>query len=94
MLPHRTRYRHIMSGIFDDALYQGKVCIIPQQSKMALWMDRHNLDFPMFAQWERESISAAIDDALARLPFYREQARAAQKIRRDSWSRNNPIDVF
>ena len=94
LLPYSPRYRHIMSGIFDDALYQGKVCIIPQQSKMALWMDRHNLDFPMFAQWERASISTAIDDALARLPFYREQARAAQKIRRDSGSRNNPIDVF
>ena len=66
LLPYGPRYRHIMSGIFDDALYQGKVCIIPQQSKMALWMDRHNLDFPMFAQWNRESISAAIDDALAR----------------------------
>lgn len=94
LLPYGPRYRHIMSGIFDDALYLGKVCIIPQQSKMALWMDRHNLDFPMFSEWDASSIIAAIDDALTRLPFYQQQAQAAQKIRRESWARNNPIDVF
>ncbi len=94
LLPYGPRYRHIMSGIFDDALYLGKVCIIPQQSKMALWMDRHNLDFPMFSEWDESSIITAIDDALARLPFYQQQAQAAQKIRRESWARNNPIDVF
>ncbi|MCF6218378.1 MAG: hypothetical protein L3J62_05090 [Gammaproteobacteria bacterium] len=94
LLPYSPRYRHIMSGIFDDALYLGKICIIPRQSKMALWMDRHNLDFPMFEKWDQTSILMAIDDALARLPFYQQQAQAAQKIRRESWARNNPIDVF
>lgn len=94
LLPYGPRYRHIMSGIFDDCLFLGKVCVIPKQSKMALWMERHNLDFPGFTEWSAGGVITALDDALARFEFYQQQFNQAQSICQRRWQKKNPIAVF
>lgn len=94
LLPYGPRYRHIMSGIFDDCLFLGKVCVIPSQSKMALWMERHNLDCPTFKMWDAYGVSAALDQAILHYDFYKTQFSAAQNICHQRWERTNPISVF
>jgi len=94
LLPYGPRYRHIMSGIFDDCLFLGKICVTPAQSKMALWMERHNLDCPVFKTWDTEGVITALEQAIINYDFYQSQFNAAQKICRQRWERSNPITVF
>ncbi len=94
LLPYGPRYRHIMSGIFDDCLFLGKVCVIPRRSKMALWMDRHNLDYPGFTQWSTHGVIGAVDNALSNFSYYQEQFLEAQKICQQRWHRKNPISAY
>ncbi|MBT7444570.1 MAG: hypothetical protein HN790_11480 [Methylococcales bacterium] len=94
LLPYGPRYRHFMSGIFDDSLFLGKICILPDNSKMALWMNRHNVDCPTFKTWDTTSIINAIDNTLEHYTHYQSQFLLAKEIRTKSWIRNNPIDSF
>lgn len=94
LLPYGDRYRHIMSGIFDDSLFLAKVCVIPAGSKMALWMERHNLDFPAFKHWSVEGVSRALDDAVVHYDHYKAQFLEAQAICRRRWQKLNPLSVF
>lgn len=91
ILPYGPRYRHIMSGIFDDCLWLGIPCVIPARSKMAMWLERHNIQFPGFRDWNAEAIAAAVTDAITHYAFYRQQFARAQTLCHDRWQLNNPF---
>lgn len=91
MLPYGPRYRHIMSGIFDDCLWLGIPCVIPTRSKMAMWLERHNIQFPSFQDWSAEAIATAVSDALTHYDFYRQQFAQAQALCHDRWQLKNPF---
>lgn len=91
LLPYGPRYRHIMSGIFDDCLWSGIPCIIPARSKMAMWLERHNIQFPSFDRWNTETITSAVIDAIDRHEFYLQQFSQAQTLCRNRWQRKNPF---
>lgn len=94
VLPYGPRYKHWMSGVFDECLHLGKVCVIPAGSKMAYWMEHHNLDAPSFESWDTSSIVQSVQDAIANYSMYRGCYQAGSKICRVHWERNNPIDAF
>ncbi len=94
LLPYGPRYRHIMSGIFDECLFLGKVAVIPERCKMSLWMERHNLDCPTFKTWDVEGVCLAVEDAINNITHYQAQFAEAQKIYRQRWERYNPIEAF
>jgi len=94
IMPYGPRYGHIMSGVFDDCLFLGIPCVIPKQSKMALWLDRHNVNFSSFNDWDAASISSAIDQVIDRYDYFYEQFQHAQKICRIRWETRNPFTVF
>lgn len=94
VLPYGNRYKHIMSGIFDDCVFMGRIPVLPRNSKMARWMDFHNLDVATFEEAEAGQISRAIQAALEDRDRYREGARRAMAIARESWKRNNPLAVM
>lgn len=94
VLPYGNRYKHIMSGIFDDCVFMGRIPVLPRNSKMARWLDFHNLDVATFEEAEAGQISRAIQAALEDRDRYREGARRAMAIARESWRRNNPLAVM
>lgn len=94
LLPYGPRYKHWMSGIFDECLFLGKVCVIPQGSKMAYWMEHHNLSFPCFGEWTAPSIANAVEDAVTNFSYYQTQFNEAKTICHRAWQRNNPIAAF
>lgn len=91
VLPYGPRYRHFMSGVFDDCLFLGTVAIIPRDSKMARWMDFHNLDAPTFDEATTPAIITAIEAALDQFGYYQGQFHQARRITRAAWHRNNPL---
>jgi len=94
LLPYGPRYQHIMSGIFDDCLFLGIPCVIPRNSKMALWLDRHNIKFPGFEHWNAEDVTKALDDALSNIDYYNEQFKLAQNICQQRWKNHNPFTAM
>lgn len=93
-LPYGARYKHIMSGVFDDCTFLGKVAVVPANSKMARWMHFHNLATPGFAEADPQGIAAALIEALERFPVYDKAFRQAREIARTAFRLNNPVAVL
>ncbi len=93
-LPYGQRYKHIMSGVFDDCAFLGKVAVIPADSKMARWMQFHNLPTPGFTEAGPQGIAAALTEALERFPVYDAAYRQARDIARTAFRLNNPVAVL
>ena len=94
ILPYGPRYQHIMSGIFDDCLFLGIPCVVPKQSKMALWLESHNIEFSSFTEWDAKGISIAVGDVISRYDYYHKQFQLARQICRNRWDKRNPFAVF
>lgn len=94
ILPYGPRYWHVMSGIFDDCLFLGTPCVIPVRSKMALWLERHNIDFSGFSRWNVEEVVRALGNVLENYTHYSKEFGEAQRICRARWLRCNPFAVF
>jgi len=94
VLPYGPRYRHIMSGVFDDCLFLGIPCVVPAQSKMALWLERHNISHCSFSCWDVEGVAIAMDKLLDEYDLYKAQFQKAREICRERWERLNPFSVL
>ena len=93
-LPYGERYRHVMSGVFDDCAFLGTVAVVPAASKMARWMDVHNLTPACFQAANPAGIAAALVDVLADFDRHRATFLRAQAIAREGFRRNNPVAVL